>query len=516
MFRVAKELKDINFEAPIMGYLEKLGITTPTPIQALGWPVFMEGRDMVGVAETGSGKTLSFALPIVSKLNETRDTATGKPRAIILSPTRELSIQTCGVLTPLARLLGQRVVSITSGQNINTQQRVLHEGVDIVVGTPGRILALLETMHLDLSDIKFAVLDEADRMLDMGFKDQIDNIVGKTSKDVQMVMWSATWPKQVEQLSLAYLKDPVRVIVGNEQLTVNKRIDQQFHFCNHMDKESHLVNYLKEKFTTEPKENRSTIIFVNMKVTADEVTAALNHSGLRSVVLHGGLSKSRRDMNLDYFKSGSRPILVATDVAARGVDIKGIKTVINYDFPTCIEDYVHRIGRTARGKDTEGTSFSYFTPENYGLAQDLRDILLSANLAVPEKVEEICADKRIRRSDTTQKRYTAKVNNYFGGSTYGGSRGNSGYGSNSYGNNSYGNNSYGNKPYGNKPYGNNSYGSNNTSYSSSYGNNSRYNSSGNNKYPRRNEGNQYQSNGDRYGRTNRKGNDDPFSSLFRD
>jgi ATP-dependent RNA helicase DDX5/DBP2 len=272
------------------------------------------------------------------------------------------------------------------------QARELSRGVEILIATPGRLIDLLSMGKTNLKRITYLVLDEADRMLDMGFEDQIRKIVDQIRPDRQTLLWSATWPKEVQRLAEDYLKDEIQVRIGSLEISANHRVTQIVKVCSDFDKKDLIVRNLKN-IMSEGETSSKTIVFTATKRTADELSYYLKKDGFPAVAIHGDKSQSERDQALKLFKTGKVPILVATDVAARGLDVKDIKFVINYDFPMQIEDYVHRIGRTGRANRT-GTAISYFTADNAKLAKDLVKILKEAGQDIDQDIMQLASAGR--------------------------------------------------------------------------------------------------------------------------
>ncbi|KAA0706057.1 putative ATP-dependent RNA helicase DDX5 [Triplophysa tibetana] len=322
---------EASFPNYVMDVIHKQNWTDPTPIQGQGWPVALSGKDMVGIAQTGSGKTLS---------------------CLVLAPTRELAQQVQQVAADYGKASRLKSTCIYGGAPKGPQIRDLERGVEICIATPGRLIDFLEVGKTNLRRCTYLVLDEADRMLDMGFEPQIRKIVDQIRPDRQTLMWSATWPKEVRQLAEDFLKEYVQINVGALQLSANHNILQIVDVCNDGEKE--------DKWP--------------------------------AMGIHGDKSQQERDWVLNEFKFGKAPILIATDVASRGLDVEDVKFVINYDYPNNSEDYIHRIGRTARSQKT-GTAYTFFTPNNMKQAQDLVSVLREANQAINPKLIQMAEDR---------------------------------------------------------------------------------------------------------------------------
>jgi ATP-dependent RNA helicase DDX5/DBP2 len=363
--------------------LKNRGFTAPTPIQAYAWPIALAKKDMVGVAKTGSGKTLAFMIPALFHIEHSGGLGAGV-LVTVLCPTRELALQ---ILDEVQKILPPafRIVCIYGGAEKKPQLDLINQGCDIVVGTPGRVIDFLDVKKLDLKKVMYLVLDEADRMLDMGFEPQVRRICQATGPR-QTLMFSATWSPEVQRMASSFMTDPARVTIGSTRLTANSDIEQQFIFCaDEHTKSAELLRAISRRPATR------MIIFVNMKTTADSLDAQLRRSGLDSQALHGDKDQAQREYILKRFKQSKAGILIATDVAARGIDIKGLPLVINYDFPSAVDDYVHRIGRTGRAGE-KGTSLTLLLKRDRHLtpvvAQQLVAFLKSADQVIPREIEE--------------------------------------------------------------------------------------------------------------------------------
>lgn len=382
---------EAGFPENILKVLKKQGFKDPTAIQAQGWPIALSGRDMVGIASTGSGKTLSYILPALVHIEAQEPLRRGDgPIALVLSPTRELAQQIQTVCNDIGDAIDITNTCVFGGAPKSVQARELKRGVEIVIATPGRLLDFLESRETDLKRCTYLVLDEADRMLDMGFEPQIRKIIEQIRPDRQVLMWSATWPKEVQALAEEFLKDYIQVNVGSLQLSANHNILQIVDVCQEHEKEQKLCTLLKE--IMQEKENK-TIVFIETKRRVDEITRRIIRDGYDAVCIHGDKKQSERDYVLKDFRNGRSPILVATDVAARGLDVEDVKFVINFDFPNNSEDYVHRIGRTGRSKRT-GTAYTFFTRSNAKQAAELVAVLKEANQTINPKLEDLADSYR--------------------------------------------------------------------------------------------------------------------------
>ncbi|XP_061685148.1 probable ATP-dependent RNA helicase DDX5 isoform X2 [Syngnathoides biaculeatus] len=373
-----------------MDVIVKQNWIEPTPIQGQGWPVALSGKDMVGIAQTGSGKTLAYLLPAIVHIQHQPFLEHGDgPICLVLAPTRELAQQVQQVAAEYGRASHLKTTCIYGGAPKGPQIRDLERGVEICIATPGRLIDFLECGKTNLRRCTYLVLDEADRMLDMGFEPQIRKIVDQIRPDRQTLMWSATWPKEVRQLAEDFLKDYVQINIGALQLSANHNILQIVDVCNDIEKEDKLIRLLEEIMSE--KENK-TIIFVETKRRCDEITRRMRRDGWPAMGIHGDKSQQERDWVLNEFRYGKAPILIATDVASRGLDVEDVKFVINYDYPNSSEDYIHRIGRTARSQKT-GTAYTFFTPNNMKQASDLISVLREANQAINPKLIQMAEDR---------------------------------------------------------------------------------------------------------------------------
>jgi ATP-dependent RNA helicase DBP3 len=340
----------------------------PTPIQAATWPFLLSGRDMVGVAETGSGKTLAFGVPCVRFISSIPKDKRRGIRAVIVSPTRELAVQIYDQLVALATPAGLSVVCVYGGVPKDPQVAACRKA-HIVVATPGRLNDLIGDGSADLSKAEYVVLDEADRMLDKGFEEAIRQIIVQTPKKRQTLMFTATWPPSVRDLASTFMDSPVRITIGDNvsgELRANVRIKQVVEVVDPRAKEQRLLQLLKQYQSGKNKDDR-ILVFCLYKKEAMRIENFIRLKGFRVGGIHGDLSQEKRSASLAAFKEGQVPLLVATDVAARGLDIPAVKLVINVTFPLTAEDYVHRIGRTGRaGK--EGLAITLFTEHDKGLS----------------------------------------------------------------------------------------------------------------------------------------------------
>ncbi|KAM8707875.1 hypothetical protein ACLKA7_014926 [Drosophila subpalustris] len=383
------EFEEGGFPDYVMNEIRKQGFTKPTAIQAQGMPIALSGRDLVAVAQTGSGKTLAYVLPAVVHINNQPRLERGDgPIALVLAPTRELAQQIQQVAIEFGSNTQVRNTCIFGGAPKGQQARDLERGVEIVIATPGRLIDFLERGTTSLKRCTYLVLDEADRMLDMGFEPQIRKIMQQIRPDRQVLMWSATWPKEVRQLAEEFLNNYIQVNIGSLSLSANHNILQIVDVCDESEKIVKLIQLL----TQISSENETkTIIFVETKKRVDEITRNISRQGWRACAIHGDKSQQERDFVLSSFRNGRHSILVATDVAARGLDVDDVKFVINYDYPSNSEDYVHRIGRTGRSNNT-GTAYTLFTHSNANKANDLIQVLREAHQTINPKLMNMAAN----------------------------------------------------------------------------------------------------------------------------
>jgi len=388
------EFKSLGFPANIMSVCKKF--EKPTPIQAQCWPVLASGRDVIGIAETGSGKTLAFTIPALAHLHHRTKTegraSKGSPRMLIIAPTRELAMQSQEVLEAAGKECGIVSVCVYGGVSKWGQKEALGKGVEVVVATPGRLIDLMQEGIITLSQVSYLVLDEADRMLDQGFERDIRQIVGETHKGRQTALFSATWPDSVRELAHSFLNRPIKVTIGSEDLAAGTRITQIVEVVEDRAREG-LLQKLLNKYHSSRK-NR-VLIFALYKKEAARLETNLKRSGWKVSSIHGDKSQDARTQAVEQFKSGEVPLLVATDVAARGLDIPGVDFVINFSFPLTIEDYVHRIGRTGRaGKN--GTAHTFFHAGDKLRAGELVKVLKDSNQEVPAAMNDfdLCIKKK--------------------------------------------------------------------------------------------------------------------------
>jgi len=367
----------------------KSGYKKPTPIQKYAIPIIMNKRDLMACAQTGSGKTAAFLLPILHNILEDEcDPHTGdapqKPQAVVVAPTRELALQIKEEARKFALQSVAKAVVAYGGTSTGYQLTQLFKGCNVLIATPGRLMDFVEKGKVSFEDCRYLVLDEADRMLDMGFEPQVRKIVSQIRPDRQTLMWSATWPREVQKLARDICKeDPVHINVGALDLRTAHTIRQYVEVVQESDKRGRLKRLLEKVM-----DGSRILIFAETKRGSDQLTREMRLDGWPALCIHGDKKQEERDWVLQEFKSGKSPILVATDVAARGLDVKDIKFVINYDFPGQIEDYIHRVGRTGRAGQL-GSSYSFFTADKFRLAKELIHVLQEANQPVPQELEKL-------------------------------------------------------------------------------------------------------------------------------
>ncbi|MPZ38763.1 MAG: DEAD/DEAH box helicase [Rhizobiales bacterium] len=359
---------NLGLAEPITRALADEQYTAPTPIQAQTIPEVLQGRDVVGIAQTGTGKTAAFALPILNHLTNNRHRPLPRTcRVLVLSPTRELSAQIVDSFKTYGRYLRPSVALAIGGVNMNPQMRALAQGVDVLVATPGRLLDLMDHRAVTLDRVEVFVLDEADRMLDMGFIHDIRRIVKKLPAKRQTLFFSATMPREITELASSMLQDPIRVSVTPAATTV-ERIDQRVILVDRAAKPGLLAQLLR----SEPIDR--VLVFTRTKHGADKVVRSLAKSQIASEAIHGNKSQNQRERVLAAFRSGKIRTLVATDIAARGIDVEGISHVVNFDLPNIPESYVHRIGRTARA-GADGVAISFCDGEERAYLRDIEKLI---------------------------------------------------------------------------------------------------------------------------------------------
>ncbi|MFB9139552.1 DEAD/DEAH box helicase [Maritalea porphyrae] len=362
-----------GFSQPILNCLAALNYSEPTPIQSKAIPAALEGRDIVGLAQTGTGKTAAFTLPTIARLAEDiPKTKKRKIRALIVSPTRELAAQIHDTVKRFTPKVPLRSAIIVGGVSYHKQKHALQHGVDILVGTPGRLIDMIDQGVVDLSEVETVILDEADQMLDIGFLPAITSILELLPKERQTMLFSATMPKEIRKLTNNHLTNPVEISVIPEKRTAD-RIEQKVISIGQKAKMEAISDLLLEY------EGEQIIVFTRTKHGADKVQKRLSVSDIRAAAIHGNKSHNQRERALNSFRRGNTRVLVATDIAARGIDVPGVGLVVNYDMPEVAESYVHRIGRTARAGES-GVAISLVSTEELGLLGDVQRML---NISIP-------------------------------------------------------------------------------------------------------------------------------------
>src|SRR3954451_6263427 len=386
-----KSFADLGLRPELLEGLTALGYEEPTPIQAEAIPPLLEGRDLVGQAATGTGKTAAFALPLLQALDADR---TEGPSALVLTPTRELAVQVSEATHKYGRRLGARVLPVYGGQPIGRQLRELARGVDIVVATPGRAVDHINRGSLDLSFLQTVVLDEADEMLDMGFADELEAILAATPAERQTVLFSATMAQRVERIARRHLRDPVRITIAREPVPTGyaPKVRQSAYVVARASKPAALGRVLDLESPT------AAIVFCRTREEVDSLSETLNGRGYRAEALHGGLSQEQRDRVMNRLRTGTADLLVATDVAARGLDVEHLTHVVNYNVPSAPDAYVHRIGRVGRA-GREGVAITLAEPREHRMVKTIERV---AGSPISVQTVPTVADLRARRLDLTR------------------------------------------------------------------------------------------------------------------
>ncbi|MEI6815614.1 MAG: DEAD/DEAH box helicase [Bacteroidota bacterium] len=359
----------LNLIEPILRALKTEGYTSPTPIQEKSIPIVLDRKDLLGCAQTGTGKTAAFAIPILQILDSEKNEDRGHRyiKSLILTPTRELAIQIGESFHAYGKHTGLKHTVIFGGVSQHAQTQILHQGVDILIATPGRLLDLMNQKFVHLNHVKIFVLDEADRMLDMGFINDVKKVIAKLPHKKQTLFFSATMPPEIQKLANSILVNPEQVAVTPVSSTV-EIIDQSVYYVSKNDKRNLLLHLLKDKSIV------SALIFTRTKHGADRVCKDLVKSGITALAIHGNKSQGARQNALNSFKGGQTRVLVATDIAARGIDVEDLTHVINYELPNIPETYVHRIGRTGRA-GASGTAISFCDSEEKAYLKDIHKLI---------------------------------------------------------------------------------------------------------------------------------------------
>lgn len=390
--------KDLDIIEPIQKALTEAGYINPTPIQEQSIPSLLNGKDFLGCAQTGTGKTAAFAIPVLQNIvqNKKKSDKSRTIKALILAPTRELAIQIEENFALYSKHINVKNTVIFGGVSQKPQTRILGEGVDVLIATPGRLLDLINQKYIDLSNVKHFVLDEADRMFDMGMVHDVKRIIAKLPKVRQNLLFSATMPSEVKSLVNSILKNPVKVEVAPVSSTIDT-ITQGVYFVTKKDKRSLLVHLLKDESI------KSLLVFSRTKYGANNIVKDLTKTGTESQAIHGNKSQNARQLALSNFKEGKIRVLVATDIAARGIDVDGLTHVINYDLPDVPETYVHRIGRTGRAGHS-GIAISFCDDDEKSA---LKDIEKTIGKSIPV-INNVEFDTMVITKEVTQKKQSDK------------------------------------------------------------------------------------------------------------
>ena len=361
--------KDLKLEAPILKALEKQGYSRPTPIQEQAIPILLKGHDLLGVAQTGTGKTAAFGIPILNHLLKDKSSGQGKRKikALVVTPTRELAIQIAENFTAYSQFTSIRNTVIFGGVKQSKQVASLQQGVDILVATPGRLLDLMNQGYITFRDLKYVVLDEADQMLDMGFIHDVKKIIAKLPPNRQSLFFSATMPKTIVELSQKMLGDFERVTIKPQQATAEK-VEQGVYFVSKNNKPKLLIHLLEQR------PDDSVLVFSRTKHGANKIVKTLDKAQIKSAAIHGNKSQAQRQKALGEFKEGILKVLIATDIAARGIDVDDLALVINFDLPNVSETYVHRIGRTGRAS-ASGIALSFCMGDELPFLKDIEKLI---------------------------------------------------------------------------------------------------------------------------------------------
>lgn len=396
--------KELNVIEPVLKAISEAGYEKPTEIQENSIPVVLKGRDILGCAQTGTGKTAAFAIPIIQNIVTAKGNSKERSiKALIVAPTRELAIQIEENFTIYAKYLDIKNTVIFGGVNQTSQVRKINAGVDVLVATPGRLLDLVNQRHIDLSNVKYFVLDEADRMLDMGMIHDVKKIISKLPKERQNLLFSATMPKEVTKLVNSILKNSVKVEVQPVSSTA-EIISQGVYFVPKKNKKSLLIHLLKDESI------KSVIVFSRTKHGANKIAKDLEKAGIQSAAIHGNKSQNQRQLALNNFKEGNIRVLVATDIAARGIDIDELSHVINYDLPDVAETYVHRIGRTGRA-GASGVAITFCDEEEKAMFRSIEKIIGKSIPVLEEEYEIIQPVVTIQTKSNSERNKGNRNNN---------------------------------------------------------------------------------------------------------
>ncbi|AYN67752.1 ATP-dependent helicase [Euzebyella marina] len=411
------KFEELGLSQPILKALRSEGYSEPTPIQQKSIPILLKGKDLLGVAQTGTGKTAAFGIPILERLLQTSKGQSGKKRvrALIVTPTRELALQIAESLSAYGRFTPITNTVIFGGVKQGQQVKALQKGIDILVATPGRLLDLMGQGFINLNDLEIVVLDEADQMLDMGFVHDVKKIIAALPSQRQSLFFSATMPQAIVELSQKLLGDFERVTIKPQQATA-ERVEQGVYFVSKRNKARLLIHLLREK------EQDSVLVFSRTKHGANKIVTKLEKADIRASAIHGNKSQTARQKALGSFKDGKLKVLVATDIAARGIDVEELSLVINYDLPNVPETYVHRIGRTGRAQ-ASGTALSFCDKDERPYLKDIEKLIKQQVPVMPEhqfvddNEQQETPDKPKENSPKPRRnkgRYNSRSSNYRG------------------------------------------------------------------------------------------------------
>ncbi len=409
------QFSELGLAEPVLRALAQEGYDVPTPIQAQSIPSLLEGKDLLGIAQTGTGKTAAFALPILDRLSKTEGrTPKGACRVLVLAPTRELAAQIGDSFRAYGRFLNVRVAVVVGGVAHGPQIKAITPGVEVLVATPGRLLDHVDSGKLTLKHVDVVVLDEADHMLDLGFLPPIKRIIKMLPKERQNLFFSATMPTQIGQLAGDMLSDPVKVSV-TPVATTQERVDQSVYLIERTRKRQLLAELLDNPVF------KRTLVFTRTKRGADRVARHLEANKISAAAIHGNKSQNQRERALNAFKDGQIGVLVATDIAARGIDVDGVTHVVNFELPNVPESYVHRIGRTARG-GASGTAIAFCDEEERGLLRDIEKTTRQSIPVIDRRDAEAAAEQEAQSAEARETNRTRRGNG--GGQQRGNGRGN--------------------------------------------------------------------------------------------